>query len=1402
MLARLIANTISGAAVGYITNDLAIKMLFEKKFGLGGVIIDTRDVFVEKISQLVEREIINHNTLKKELEANINVFEKALQTTVEDFFAKHLFEKLSQSFQIGDIPYIRLTTDYLKNQADDALVKSIPTLLDYVGNQVYLTDLVSPPQLVKVSNSLTGLLISSVKDEKLLKETLLHFYKDFSQVPFNQLVAPEFWEQVSQNVAAISGDLHILLKEQFDKKIDELIRDVIHVLRTDELITSLAKELSQKKFYELLGLHYTNALADELLKRINDIASSPDGREMLNQFADFIIKTLEKEQSTVFDLLSDDLAESTKDFLRDKMPVVLSSLITWVQERREKLETLIDNTFKDNVPSGLKSMVLNMFVASVSQSADVMKKVVEMLQTYQQNPNETAEKFTEKVIEYLQDNKIGDIVKRIKNNAKGMNLHDILVAGLAHGLKQIKTEEIAVFFEKQIGELTPISEIEDFLQNGLKKLIHSGLKEKLLYSTHFSNLVAEQLKKQISQAGNRTLEQIIDEKRFTKFAETLSTQFITLAETHQQRMAKYLHDNFAVQLENKKLNQVITDNWKGYLTQKLTKKGSELARLEIDKSLKTPIYNLRSLANGKSEILSTQLTSLLINNLEGITKGKIENIIATKLTQMDDSALKGIVEKFMGQELKPITILGAWLGGVAGAALYYLPTPDNVYAYLGAASAAYGITGWGTNWQAIKMVFRPHKAYYVAGMQVPFTPGILAKNQSRFAGNMGNFVANHLLNEQVLRASFEANKDRTFQAIYTTASKNNYQLVNQLLVENKSKIAEVLAEMICKNLSPNPTLPEREGVAPLPPKGGEKAPSPSGRVGEGLGVDMKSILQQFLNNKNYFNLAEIDTTNIEGKISQFTENQTFNKNIVEQTTIGLQKFTNREKSVYEVIPETLRNNIKTLLQEWTNHKIGDFFENIRSAEKQSGVITELEPQFLKYKRLGLDKYLEDTQKTAIMMNVSKFIHEKLIDNEIRHLLFNFVDVRLATELSPNRKLNELLDGRLMAMLNDNLDFIMDNVMDMGVEWLKANKKQISEDVYKMAVKKNPAVFFYQSTIKKTVLELADEGVPNFFANEKQSLRDLVAVQAQTIGMSKLSDLKVQLDKEYLKDLLEKFLVKEEMLLSVQNFSYAILKELFKIPVSVFLQVAGVANMKDLQRILSSELNTITRHLQQQGREKQTEIGNKMSNFVVDILEEKLRKTKIKDIFAQIDEKTYKQSAQNIVTHLLASKTFETQKEQFIGRFFMQVKQCDITDLIDKEVFENDILAIFHKTLASEDTKQFLQHEIKQTAEKFLENLPEHVSAETKEFLTKQVIDGVISALENNLSPLINSIDLRKIVVDEITNMNPEEIEKLFYSFAGDYFTKLINYGFGFGIAFGLATEAAIFYGFKGLGIGQ
>lgn len=47
-----------------------------------------------------------------------------------------------------------------------------------------------------------------------------------------------------------------------------------------------------------------------------------------------------------------------------------------------------------------------------------------------------------------------------------------------------------------------------------------------------------------------------------------------------------------------------------------------------------------------------------------------------------------------------------------------------------------GIIGYFTNWLAIKMMFRPHKAKYIFGMKIPFTPGLMPKGD--FTGRNTN----------------------------------------------------------------------------------------------------------------------------------------------------------------------------------------------------------------------------------------------------------------------------------------------------------------------------------------------------------------------------------------------------------------------------------------------------------------------------------------------------------------------------------------------------------------------------------------------------------------------------------------------------------------------------------------
>lgn len=56
-----------------------------------------------------------------------------------------------------------------------------------------------------------------------------------------------------------------------------------------------------------------------------------------------------------------------------------------------------------------------------------------------------------------------------------------------------------------------------------------------------------------------------------------------------------------------------------------------------------------------------------------------------------------------------------------------------------------GIIGYFTNDLAIKMLFRPYRAIYFAGRQLPFTPGLIPRSQERLAKNVSDTIMGSLL---------------------------------------------------------------------------------------------------------------------------------------------------------------------------------------------------------------------------------------------------------------------------------------------------------------------------------------------------------------------------------------------------------------------------------------------------------------------------------------------------------------------------------------------------------------------------------------------------------------------------------------------------------------------------------
>ena len=101
------------------------------------------------------------------------------------------------------------------------------------------------------------------------------------------------------------------------------------------------------------------------------------------------------------------------------------------------------------------------------------------------------------------------------------------------------------------------------------------------------------------------------------------------------------------------------------------------------------------------------------------------------------------------------------------------------------APALGGIIGYITNDIAIRMLFRPHKAKYIIGLHVPFTPGIIPKEKGRIADAIGGVISENLMNKDVLEryllSDDMVSKVRLSVEEFIETQKHNQETVKEFL---------------------------------------------------------------------------------------------------------------------------------------------------------------------------------------------------------------------------------------------------------------------------------------------------------------------------------------------------------------------------------------------------------------------------------------------------------------------------------------------------------------------------------------------------------------------------------------------------------------------------------------------
>lgn len=77
--------------------------------------------------------------------------------------------------------------------------------------------------------------------------------------------------------------------------------------------------------------------------------------------------------------------------------------------------------------------------------------------------------------------------------------------------------------------------------------------------------------------------------------------------------------------------------------------------------------------------------------------------------------------------------------------MQFLPSEFTTFLHYATPPVVGAFIGYVTNKIAIKMLFRPLKAWRIFGIRIPMTPGVIPSKRYELAGNMGEMVGDHLL---------------------------------------------------------------------------------------------------------------------------------------------------------------------------------------------------------------------------------------------------------------------------------------------------------------------------------------------------------------------------------------------------------------------------------------------------------------------------------------------------------------------------------------------------------------------------------------------------------------------------------------------------------------------------------
>lgn len=773
-LLAIISAAGTGAVTGYLTNNLALKMIFKEYGPLGGVVIKTKNEFIDSISALVERDLINHHTLKEEF--SHPKFKNEFGRTVADFINNHL-ESHSSETLISDIPAWEDNFGVLTESAAISIVELLAVSSGHL-RKVELNKLISDSNQKKITEEIYSKILEKMKSESTAEKIIVEFYEQLQNKKLRELLNVESREQLRTIIKKLNEyfktnyqSLNQIEKNDFKEKTKEL-------LNIEKFSKNIINEIKKIRI-------------SDLFKSQTEIEKKQDKAGIRNILKEILIN-IKIELNNSDYILEDFLTEEVKAELKAELEKIISvgesELLDFLTEEENELNSLIFEAVEAEIESstGFKAMSRQGIYSKYRENIDEYGLPTTYLKNYfKGNQNaDSHHKITEFFFSKIKEIKINKLVSNIDLEEVTNNLETLIW----DFYQQNRDKRLIELFSEDFFAQGYFSDkITDLLFSFIKKLSSESESIDIMVDYLFDFRLKDLITKPT-----------VNNKKKTAAAKFY--KFMQAEERFKLQAVSYLNENFFAILNNEINNS--KSEFKDSIQNSLEHLKNKAAAKEISSFYRVFRDNPEAVTD-----LTESISTFFYNNLPELLEGKITEAASTNLHQLSDQEVQAAIEDFMGKELKPITYLGALLGAAAGSIFAASGAEAAVFnsfpiwiEYLSSA-LLYGGVGWLTNVLAIWMIFHPYQQKNIAGLKIPFTPGVVAKNRSRFANSMGKFVEKELLKANSAAEIIEQNRSQIRARTEEFFEGNDYQQFFDLISENNQILAKKILNSLKNTIS-------------------------------------------------------------------------------------------------------------------------------------------------------------------------------------------------------------------------------------------------------------------------------------------------------------------------------------------------------------------------------------------------------------------------------------------------------------------------------------------------------------------------------------------------------------------------------------------------------------------------